>query len=69
MGNTLEAGIPRELAKLQSLKKLNLNGNPEASYPPGQGGLNALEELNLGKSILELYLLPRFSIVGPQAHE
>ena len=47
-------GMPKELAWLQELKKLNLKRNPLGSaIPPGLGGLNALEELNLGWIILK----------------
>ena len=54
MGNKPEGGIPKELTKLQELKKLYLNGNPRVGViPPGLAGLNALEELNLGLSILK----------------
>ena len=42
MGNNLEGNIPKELAKLKALKKLDLNRNPLGCViTPTVGGLNA----------------------------
>ena len=42
VGNRLEGNIPKELAKLQALKKLDLNRNPLGGViTPTVGGLNA----------------------------
>ena len=49
MGNRLEGNIPKELANLQALKKLDLNRIPLGRViTPTVRGLNAQEELNLG---------------------
>ena len=49
VGDKLEGGIPKKLAKLEALKNSNLNGNRHGVViPPGLGGLNVSEELNRG---------------------
>ena len=49
VGNRLEGNIPKELANLQALKKLDLNRIPLGRViTPTVRGLNAQEELNLG---------------------
>ena len=58
MGNKLKGGIPKKLSKHKALKNPNLNENRHGGVmPPGRGGLNALEELNLGWIICKVDLL------------
>ena len=54
VGNKLQGGISTEVVNLQALKKLDPTGNPVGGVKPLRlGGLNDLQELNLGWSILE----------------
>ena len=58
VGNKLKGGIPKKLSKHKALKNPNLNENRHGGVmPPGRGGLNALEELNLGWIICKVDLL------------